>query len=142
MDGSSRANAAGVHAFGDGDGPAWLTRYEGDGLEVLSKGETTAQVDPRRLCRWLLGRCLERGVRVHQPARVVSVSGDARDEMAGVRVVSLAEDGVETDSKSILWMSALEYMLRVRSSTLYETGHNSRALDAQGFLVSLPFCWC
>jgi hypothetical protein len=98
MDGSSRVNAAVVHDFSEGDGPAWLTRYDGDDLEVLSKGETTAQLDPKRLCTWLLERCKERGVVLHQPARVVSVSKDTRDELAAVRVLSV-DDGVETDSK-------------------------------------------
>lgn len=100
IDGSSRAGAAVVHeTVKDEDGPSWLTRYEGDDLEILSKGETTAQVVPRKLCQWLLERCLERGVQLHHPAKVTSVSKDARDELAGVRVLSI-KDGVETDSKS------------------------------------------
>lgn len=99
MDGSSRANAAitTVHESStDRDGPAWLTRYEGDELEMMSKGDTTAQVEPRRLCQWLLDKCVERGVRVHQPARVVSVHTDSNDEIASVKIRSL-KDEVEFD---------------------------------------------
>jgi glycine/D-amino acid oxidase-like deaminating enzyme len=58
----------------------------------MSKGDTTAQVEPRRLCQWLLDKCVERGVGVHQPARVVGLSTDVRDELAGVRVVSLRDE--------------------------------------------------
>lgn len=58
-DGSSRAEVAGesdengeatkdkmeaMHRFEGGDGPAWLTRMEGDELEVIGRGETVAQV--------------------------------------------------------------------------------------------------
>lgn len=101
MDGSSRANAASRTAgFGGGDGPEWLRKCEGDVLEVLSTGATTAQVDPRKLCEFLLEKVRERGVNVHFPAAVASVSVDARDEVAGVRIMGL-KDGVETDGMSL-----------------------------------------
>jgi glycine/D-amino acid oxidase-like deaminating enzyme len=114
MDASSRANAAipRIHESANEETePPWLTRYEGDDLEILSKGETTAQVDPRRLCKWLLDRCTERGVKLHQPGRVLSVSCDARDELAGVRVLSV-EDGVETDSESYVHLESLETAIK------------------------------
>jgi len=103
MDDSSRANAAGptLHESTHiGSEPSWLTRYEGDDLEILSQGETTGQIEPRRLCNWLLDQCLKRGVQLHQPARVTSISTDVRDELAGVRILSLKND-VETDSKHL-----------------------------------------
>jgi hypothetical protein len=136
MDNSSRANAAGAFEFAEGDGPSWLTRYQGDELEVLSSGETTAQVDPRRLCDFLLAVCRERGVQVHQPAKVLSVSRDARDEVAGVRVLDL-KDGVETDSKSCM-CSLCNPMLTTSYSTMHKNSHNSRSLDSQSLFIPLP----
>ena len=44
-DGGSRADAAGVHEFkGDETGPAWLTRRDGNSVEVISEDESVAQV--------------------------------------------------------------------------------------------------
>jgi glycine/D-amino acid oxidase-like deaminating enzyme len=65
-------------------------------VEVISPENTVAQIDPKRLCEFLLEQCASRGVIVHQPANVVSVAKDARDELAGVRIVKA--DGTETDS--------------------------------------------
>lgn len=48
--------------------PAWLVR-SGGAVEVISTPETTAQVDPLRLCHFLLAQCRSRGVEVHYPAR-------------------------------------------------------------------------
>jgi hypothetical protein len=97
-DGSSRANVAPTQAT-KGKGPAWLTHREASSLEIISSNDTVAQVDPKRLCEFLLEQCIERGVKVHQPARVASVSKDARDELAGVRIVKA--DGTETDSMTM-----------------------------------------
>ncbi len=43
-EGSSRAEVAGEHDFIDGQGPAWLTVQEGGRVEVISEGDSTAQV--------------------------------------------------------------------------------------------------
>ncbi|KAI1945753.1 hypothetical protein LOZ12_003422 [Ophidiomyces ophidiicola] len=56
--------------------PAWLTEQKGGIVEKISNTGTVAQVDPLRLCRFLLGKCLERGVQIHYPARVLAVSGN------------------------------------------------------------------
>lgn len=42
--GRSRAEIAGTHDFGEGEGPAWLMRRKGDGYDVISADETVAQV--------------------------------------------------------------------------------------------------
>ena len=42
--GNSRADAAGEHEFVDGNGPAWLTRQKGGKVDVISEGDSTAQV--------------------------------------------------------------------------------------------------
>jgi len=90
-EGESRDKLAGTHDFHSGAGPAWLTRREGDRIEVISEDDTTAQVDPLRLCKFLLGEAMERGVRLHQPAKVVGVSVDNDSVMNGVRIKG--EDG-------------------------------------------------
>lgn len=43
-DGSSRAEAAALHEFKDGCGPAWLTRSKNGKAEVISEDDSTAQV--------------------------------------------------------------------------------------------------
>jgi len=94
-EGSSRVNAAELHEFAEGDGPAWLTRAKGSSLEIISQDGSVAQVDPMRLCRFLLGECVARGVKLHYPAKVISVSTDTKDELASVRIAF--PDGTETD---------------------------------------------
>ncbi|KAF2396199.1 FAD dependent oxidoreductase-like protein superfamily [Trichodelitschia bisporula] len=93
--GTSRANAAGLHEFKSGEGPAWLTRAADTRLEVISQPGSVAQIDPKRLCQFLLEQCSSRGVQLHQPAQVISVSPDTTGAFASVRILSA--DGVETD---------------------------------------------
>jgi flavin-dependent dehydrogenase len=54
--------------------------------------------DPMRFCRWLLERCRERGVKVHHPARAISVSKDENGLLNGIRI---SENGSESDCKCI-----------------------------------------
>ncbi|KAI0019101.1 FAD dependent oxidoreductase [Xylariomycetidae sp. FL0641] len=87
-DGASRANAA---AGADGDAPAvdppkWLMAEPGDAVEVISDEGTTAQLDPLRLSQFLLQKCLDAGVHLHQPARAISIGTDTRGELSRVRV--------------------------------------------------------
>ncbi|KAL9096577.1 MAG: hypothetical protein Q9165_001064 [Trypethelium subeluteriae] len=94
---ASRAEAAGgKHDYYEGQGPAWLVRTEGSNLDIISEDKSVAQVDPRRLCQFLLGQCKARGVQFHHPARPLSVSKDLRDNLASVRIQS-ANDESETD---------------------------------------------
>jgi glycine/D-amino acid oxidase-like deaminating enzyme len=87
-DGTSRAEAAPPVVLDSlsGKTPAWLRRVEGDIVELISDEGTTAQVDPLLLCRFLLGECVKRGVRLHHPAKPVAVvrSDDGKGELAGV----------------------------------------------------------
>ncbi|KAI9870383.1 MAG: hypothetical protein M1830_004315, partial [Pleopsidium flavum] len=94
-EGSSRAEVAGDHDFTGGEGPAWLTKHKGGSVEVISQGDSTAQVDPLRLSQFLLDECRSRGVHLHQPARVISVSKDLKGELSSLRLLS--ENGTETD---------------------------------------------
>ncbi|KAF2724902.1 FAD dependent oxidoreductase [Polychaeton citri CBS 116435] len=85
--GGSRAEVAGVHKFaGEDDGPAWLARRKGDVLEAISEDGGVAQIDPLRLCRFLIRQCILKGVRLHQPAKPVKVSRDESNEISAVRI--------------------------------------------------------
>ncbi|KAL2021001.1 hypothetical protein VTK56DRAFT_7775 [Thermocarpiscus australiensis] len=97
-DGTSRVNAAPLilDARSGKKAPAWLRRVDGDHLELISDEDTTAQVDPLLLCRFLLQECVKRGVKLHHPARPVSVSTDGKGELAGVRIAD-TRSSVETE---------------------------------------------
>ncbi|KAK1758497.1 FAD dependent oxidoreductase [Echria macrotheca] len=97
--GTSRAEAAPEEAADEGGlswNPPWLRRVPGDEIEIISGEGTTAQVDPLLLCRFLLDECLKRGVRLHHPATVSSVSADLRGELASVRIAD-GKSSTETD---------------------------------------------
>lgn len=109
--GASRATVAGSGSdSGDGEAagakdekraPPWLRRTTGDAVRVIGDEGSTAQLDPLRLCRFLLDECVRRGVQLHHPATAVAVLRDTRNELASVRVVAAAaaaaDAGVETD---------------------------------------------
>ncbi|KAM0661862.1 hypothetical protein ACHAPH_001987 [Verticillium nonalfalfae] len=77
--------------------PAWLRRREGDNVQSISEDGTTAQVDPLRLCHFLLEACRSRGVQIHHPATALSVGADAiRNELASVRIAQ-TDTSTETD---------------------------------------------
>ncbi|KAK7191265.1 FAD dependent oxidoreductase superfamily [Paraphaeosphaeria sporulosa] len=91
-DGTSRAQATKSEKSLGARGPVWLKVKEG--LEVISQEDTVAQIDPLRFCQWLLARCLEKGVQLHYPARAISVSRDAENQLNGVRI---SQSGTETE---------------------------------------------
>ena len=99
MEGGSREQAAGGIRTGVTEGPKWLTQREDESLEVIFGEQQEAQVDPRRLCEFLLKKIQERGVVLHQPAQALSISCDMRDELASVRIAE--ERGEEVDSESL-----------------------------------------
>lgn len=84
--GASRAEAAGVHEFFEGEGPAWLAKKRGDRLETISEDGTVAQVDPLRLTRWLFEESLEKGVQLHHPATVDAIDTDSNSKMVGLTI--------------------------------------------------------
>ncbi|KAI9723078.1 MAG: hypothetical protein M1828_004326 [Chrysothrix sp. TS-e1954] len=94
-DGGSRAEVTGKHEFWEGQGPAWLTKRKGQNMEIISEDGSTAQVDPRRLCEFLLSEVKARGVHLHHPAKALSLSKDMRDELASIRVSE--DNGEELD---------------------------------------------
>ncbi|ROV98703.1 hypothetical protein VMCG_06825 [Cytospora schulzeri] len=106
--GTSRANSAtGSTTKGNGGGdddddgldalvPPWLRRGKGASIKPIGDASTTAQLDPRLLCRFLLDECLGRGVRLHHPARAVAVMSDVRDELSSVTIADTTSS-TETD---------------------------------------------
>ncbi|KAJ9300257.1 hypothetical protein DTO271G3_2374 [Paecilomyces variotii] len=92
-EGTSRAEAA---SLGEADSnisdeiPLWLTRQKGGSIDNISHGETAAQVDPLRLCKYLMDTCISRGVQLHHPAEATSVITDsATGTITGVKVRDL-----------------------------------------------------
>ena len=87
--GTSRAGVSAGNDMVNKDGsPAWLTRQNGDSLEVISSQDGCAQVDPLRLCKFMLGACRARGVQVHCPAKVLSLNKNEEGTVVGVNLVS------------------------------------------------------
>ncbi|MCJ1392023.1 hypothetical protein MMC18_004890 [Xylographa bjoerkii] len=95
-DGTSRAEAAATHDFKDGYGPAWLTRSRGGNVEVISEDDSTAQVDPLRLSRFLLSTCLERGVQLHQPCQPLSINTDSAGKISSITIASSVDPSKQT----------------------------------------------
>lgn len=96
-EGTSRADVAGDGASSKADrAPGWLARKEGDVVEVISEKGSTAQVEPRLLCQFLLKSCLDRGVQLHQPYRAVSIGKDEHGQLATLSVLD-TETNIESD---------------------------------------------
>lgn len=100
---------------------------------MVTKEGSFAQLDPKRLCEFLLKECTGRGVVLHHPAKVVSVSKDARDEFAGVRIV--ADDGTETDSTSHVLGDKRN--ANDLTSPVYPFSNNGRSLVPKCLLLAL-----
>jgi hypothetical protein len=102
-------------------------------MEVISRGGTTAQIDPLRFCRWLLGTCQDRGVQVHNPARALSVSQDEHGILSGVRI---GQDGTETISKgATVGNHTLQLTLR---STMHTSSNHIRRMVSPCLQYALP----
>lgn len=99
LTGASRASAvesSGGQEPGDGIVPPWLQRKQGDSIRRIGDDRTTAQLDPARLCQFLLDECVGQGVQLHHPARAVAVMTDTRNELSSVRVEDTTRS-TETD---------------------------------------------
>ncbi|KAE8417954.1 FAD dependent oxidoreductase [Aspergillus pseudocaelatus] len=87
--GASRGETASGSTLGTGMGaPAWLTVRSGVKVERISDVDT-AQVDPLKLCRFLMNTAISRGVKLHHPARATSLVTDESGTITGVRIVDL-----------------------------------------------------
>ena len=88
LDGTSRAEVSARKDLLREDGtPTWLTKQRGS-LEVISSEDGCAQVDPLRLCEFMMEACRARGVQIHFPAEVVSLGKDEQGSVVGVSLVS------------------------------------------------------
>jgi hypothetical protein len=87
-------------------------------MEVISRGGTTAQIDPLRFCRWLLAKCQDRGVRLHIPARALSLSRGENGALDGIRI---SQDGVESERKT---RSLCETNWLTHVSTMHTSGNH------------------
>ncbi|KAI0353063.1 nucleotide-binding domain-containing protein [Trametes cingulata] len=67
------------------DLPKWL-RAKPSALQAISDRKSTAQVNPRQLCEFLLEQCLAAGVTLHHPARATKVWRDESDASAATRI--------------------------------------------------------
>jgi glycine/D-amino acid oxidase-like deaminating enzyme len=94
--GTSRANAVGrkvaghVNAPGEAvnaDGtPAWISKQEKASWKPIAGVEDCGQVEPRRLCEFLLEKCMERGVKILLGKRAVGVKKKRDGGIEGVMV--------------------------------------------------------
>ncbi|KAL8672338.1 MAG: hypothetical protein Q9168_003191 [Polycauliona sp. 1 TL-2023] len=84
-EGTSRAKAAKRIAENDNTRPVWLDPRHGK-PDIIDKGDGTAQVDPFKLCQFLLSECESRGVKLHQPAKATSLARDPSGALSGVHV--------------------------------------------------------
>ena len=67
--------------------PAWLRRRQGDDVEVIGGEGDAAQLEPERLCRFLLAEAEGRGVKVSQGAEAVEVLREGPEGVvSGVRL--------------------------------------------------------
>ncbi|KAM0326202.1 hypothetical protein ACHAQA_006799 [Verticillium albo-atrum] len=95
--GESRAQVVEAAESKHPAGPEWLRRTDGDDVQLISDDGSTAQVDPLRLCRWLLEVCKSRGVQIHHPAKALSIRTDAiHDELSSIRIAH-TNSSTETD---------------------------------------------
>lgn len=89
LDGASRSVAAqntdGLKDYDDR--PTWL-RGKGT-LDVISRGDSTAQVDPLRLCQFLLDASLSHGIQLHHPARALSISRTSSGSLESIHISTL-----------------------------------------------------
>ena len=125
----------------DGAGPQWLRRTKDGIMEVISREATTAQIDPRRFCEWLIDSVEKRGVRVVQPARATEVLRDARGVMKGVRVVGSLDQETQDLPCTRLLITAGAWSPRV-FSTLFPSAKTRipvSSLAGHSLLVRNPF---
>jgi glycine/D-amino acid oxidase-like deaminating enzyme len=103
LDGTSRAEVSTRKDMLREDGtPTWLTKQKGGSLEVISSEDGCAQVDPLRLCKFMMEACRARGVQIHFPAEVVSVNKDEQGTVVGVSVSDGGNVPVEFRCKDIV----------------------------------------
>lgn len=101
QEGTSRAGVAGLGdeeqlPTGEGaqrqemlnpDGtPAWFAPQKDGTLDVISSPDGCAQVEPRRLCRWLIKECEARGVKIHTKCTATNIVKGPDGKIMGLKV--------------------------------------------------------
>lgn len=94
-DGASRAEAASGDQSSSIAAPSWL-KERGDIVRVISDEGTVAQVDPLQLSQFLLQKCLDAGVKLHHPAKAISIQADVRNELSTICIAD-TRSSTETD---------------------------------------------
>ncbi|KAJ8112047.1 hypothetical protein OPT61_g5496 [Boeremia exigua] len=140
--GTSRAQLASHNRPWEEDvtGPEWLRRTKDSIMEVISRDETTAQIDPLRFCKWLLSRIEQRGVKVIYPATATEVLQDKRGVLSGVRIVRSQEQQSQDLPCTRLLIASGAWSPRV-FSTLFPKAHTRipvSSLAGHSLLVRNP----
>ncbi|KDQ52356.1 hypothetical protein JAAARDRAFT_138757 [Jaapia argillacea MUCL 33604] len=96
FNGTSRAQVAkddGSNVASKPKGPTWIT-HKG-AIRKISDLESTAQVDPYRLCQFLLEQSQAQGLQLHQPAKATKIIAADDVTITGIKIVS--DDSIELD---------------------------------------------
>ena len=83
----------------DSNIPRWLSMAAQPQVEVISQKDSTAQVNPLRLCKFLMGECIARGVQLHLSTAATRVLRSTNDgSVVGVELST----GMSLQCKQIL----------------------------------------
>lgn len=66
--------------------PAWFVTQKNGSLEVISSPDGCAQVEPRRLCQWLIDQCQERGVKIHTKCTATNIVKGPDGKISSLKV--------------------------------------------------------
>ena len=105
----------------NGDAPPWLKLSDPSKLDIISRGDTTAQVDPRRLCEFLLEQSRSRGVHLHQPARAISISRSGADKIPYNVTIKRSDANSDEPPEETISCKALVIAAGAWSSQVFQT---------------------
>lgn len=133
--GTSRAQLANHNRPWEGEqrGPEWLRRVKDGTMEVISRDNTTAQIDPLRFCQWLLAKCQERGVQVRFPARATTVVKDTKGMLKAIRIFQN-----DAEIECMLFISP-DHTLANSFSAMYSSGIRLWRLDSTHIQHTFPY---
>ncbi|KAF2648914.1 nucleotide-binding domain-containing protein [Lophiostoma macrostomum CBS 122681] len=116
--GTSRANAVGrmvtqhVNAPGEGvnaDGtPAWISKQDKASWKPIAGVEDCGQVEPRRLCEFLLEKCKERGIKILLGKRAVDI---VRKRGGGIEGLMIENAGKSEGSKEEQFLKCTDIVI-------------------------------
>ena len=103
--------------------PRCFTTQPGGTLSTLSTPESTAQIEPRELCSFLLSECESRGVRVLLSAHARSISVDTTNTLRGVDLTLTQPTGQDTHIPCTKLILAAGAWTPTLFQTLFPTSH-------------------